>query len=44
MDGAFPVHHPDPSQPENLELLRRTVLENGLDSASPTTATPIASA
>ena len=31
MDGAFPVHHPDPSQPENLELLRRTVLENGLD-------------
>jgi phosphomannomutase/phosphoglucomutase len=31
MDGNFPVHHPDPSQPENLELLRRTVLENGLD-------------
>jgi phosphomannomutase/phosphoglucomutase len=31
MDGAFPVHHPDPSQPENLELLRRTVLEGGLD-------------
>jgi phosphomannomutase / phosphoglucomutase len=31
MDGAFPVHHPDPSQPENLELLRRTVLENNLD-------------
>jgi phosphomannomutase / phosphoglucomutase len=31
MDGAFPVHHPDPSQPENLELLRRTVLDNGLD-------------
>jgi phosphomannomutase/phosphoglucomutase len=31
MDGAFPVHHPDPSQPENLELLRRTVLEHGLD-------------
>jgi phosphomannomutase/phosphoglucomutase len=31
MDGAFPVHHPDPSQPENLELLRKTVLENGLD-------------
>jgi phosphomannomutase/phosphoglucomutase len=25
------VHHPDPSQPENLELLRKTVLENGLD-------------
>jgi phosphomannomutase / phosphoglucomutase len=31
MDGSFPVHHPDPSQPENLELLRRTVLDNGLD-------------
>jgi phosphomannomutase/phosphoglucomutase len=31
MDGRFPVHHPDPSQPENLELLRRTVLDHGLD-------------
>jgi phosphomannomutase/phosphoglucomutase len=31
MDGSFPVHHPDPSQPENLELLRRTVVEHGLD-------------
>ncbi len=31
MDGHFPVHHPDPSQPENLELLRRTVLDNQLD-------------
>ena len=31
MDGRFPVHHPDPSQPENLELLRRTVLDNQLD-------------
>jgi phosphomannomutase/phosphoglucomutase len=31
MDGNFPVHHPDPSQPENLELLKRTVLENGLE-------------
>jgi phosphomannomutase / phosphoglucomutase len=31
MDGHFPNHHPDPSQPENLELLRRTVLDNGLD-------------
>lgn len=30
-DGAFPVHHPDPSEPHNLELLRRTVLERGLD-------------
>jgi phosphomannomutase/phosphoglucomutase len=30
-DGRFPVHHPDPSEPHNLELLRRTVLERGLD-------------
>jgi phosphomannomutase/phosphoglucomutase len=30
-DGHFPVHHPDPSEPHNLELLRRTVLEQGLD-------------
>ncbi|MFK7990380.1 MAG: phosphomannomutase/phosphoglucomutase [Sandaracinaceae bacterium] len=30
-DGAFPVHHPDPSEPHNLELLRKTVLGNGLD-------------
>jgi phosphomannomutase/phosphoglucomutase len=30
-DGSFPVHHPDPSEPHNLELLRRTVLERGLD-------------
>ncbi|MFW5877400.1 MAG: phosphomannomutase/phosphoglucomutase [Myxococcota bacterium] len=31
MDGAFPVHHPDPSQPENLEMLREHVLREGLD-------------
>lgn len=31
MNGAFPVHHPDPSQPENLELLTNAVLEGGLD-------------
>ena len=30
-DGAFPVHHPDPSQPENLELLVKTVKEQGLE-------------
>lgn len=30
-DGRFPVHHPDPSEPHNLELLRRTVIERGLD-------------
>lgn len=29
-DGAFPVHHPDPSQPENLELLIETVRKQGL--------------
>ncbi len=28
MDGHFPVHHPDPTQPENLELLRKTVSEH----------------
>jgi phosphomannomutase / phosphoglucomutase len=31
MDGAFPVHHPDPSQPENLEMLRQRVLDDGLE-------------
>lgn len=30
MDGRFPVHHPDPSQPENLQLLRDRVREDGL--------------
>jgi phosphomannomutase / phosphoglucomutase len=30
-DGRFPVHHPDTSLPENVELLRRTVLERDLD-------------
>ncbi|MEM1418346.1 MAG: phosphomannomutase/phosphoglucomutase [Myxococcota bacterium] len=31
MDGTFPVHHPDPTQPEDLALLMRTVEEQGLD-------------
>ncbi len=31
MDGTFPVHHPDPTQPEDLELLMRTVAEQNLD-------------
>ena len=31
MDGNFPVHHPDPAELENLELLRRTVLSNRLE-------------
>jgi phosphomannomutase/phosphoglucomutase len=30
MDGRFPVHHPDPSQPENLRMLRDRVREEGL--------------
>jgi phosphomannomutase/phosphoglucomutase len=31
MDGRFPVHHPDPTEVETLELLRKTVLDNGLE-------------
>jgi len=31
IDGNFPNHHPDPSQPENLEDLIRTVLEQKAD-------------
>jgi phosphomannomutase/phosphoglucomutase len=31
MDGRFPVHHPDPSQPKNLELLVQTIREQKLD-------------
>ncbi len=30
-DGEFPVHHPDPSLPENLDLLRDKVLSEGLE-------------
>ena len=30
-DGAFPVHHPDPSDPHNLELLRQRVFNDGLE-------------
>ena len=29
-DGRFPVHHPDPSEPENLELLRSAVRDRKL--------------
>jgi phosphomannomutase / phosphoglucomutase len=29
MDGRFPNHHPDPTVPENLEALRRRVLDSG---------------
>ena len=31
VDGAFPNHHPDPSQPENLADLIKAVAENGAD-------------
>ena len=31
MNGHFPVHHPDPTEPENLELLRQAVRRKGLD-------------
>ncbi|MEO0326587.1 MAG: phosphomannomutase/phosphoglucomutase [Myxococcota bacterium] len=31
MDGTFPVHHPDPTQPEDLALLMKTVKEQQLD-------------
>ncbi len=30
-DGSFPNHHPDPTVPENLQDLRRVVLEEGLE-------------
>jgi phosphomannomutase/phosphoglucomutase len=31
MDGGFPNHHPDPTVPDNLAALRRTVVETGSD-------------
>ena len=31
MDGTFPAHHPDPTEPENLEELIATVRDQGLD-------------
>lgn len=31
IDGRFPNHHPDPSRPENLDDLIRTVREQGAD-------------
>jgi len=30
-DGRFPNHHPDPTVPENIEVLRRTVQKKGAD-------------
>ncbi|MBC7171908.1 MAG: phosphomannomutase, partial [Polyangiaceae bacterium] len=31
MDGTFPVHHPDPTEPESLEMLRERVLHEKLE-------------
>ena len=31
LDGSFPVHHADPTDPETLELLRDRVLSDGLE-------------
>jgi phosphomannomutase/phosphoglucomutase len=31
IDGDFPNHHPDPSKPENLDVLVQTVLDKGAD-------------
>lgn len=31
VDGTFPSHHPDPTEPENLEQLQHLVAENKLD-------------
>ncbi len=31
MDGSFPVHHPDPTDPDSLVQLRERVLADGLD-------------
>ncbi len=31
VDGQFPNHHPDPTDPETLHQLRATVLQDGLD-------------
>lgn len=31
VDGTFPNHHPDPSKPENLEVLIKTVREENAD-------------
>jgi len=31
IDGTFPAHHPDPTEPENMVQLQETVLEQGAD-------------
>ena len=44
VDGNFPNHHPDPSQPKNLEDLRRRLCRATASSASRSTATATGSA
>ena len=39
VDGTFPNHHPDPSQPKNLADLIALLAADGRSSASPSTAT-----
>ena len=31
IDGDFPNHHPDPSDPENLNFCKKEILEKNLD-------------
>jgi phosphomannomutase/phosphoglucomutase len=31
VDGNFPNHHPDPSKPENLDDIKQSIRDNGLD-------------
>jgi phosphomannomutase/phosphoglucomutase len=31
MDGRFPVHHPDPTEPETLHMLKERVVADGLE-------------
>jgi phosphomannomutase/phosphoglucomutase len=31
MDGTFPIHHADPTEPATLEMLKARVLEDGLE-------------
>ncbi len=31
VDGTFPNHHPDPSKPENLDDIKKSIAENALD-------------
>lgn len=31
MDGTFPVHHADPTEPETLDMLKRRVRDDGLE-------------